>query len=320
MKKNLALIAFSICAILMGVAFAGDVSAQTKNTCASSKPDIANVPQGSATVVINEVYGGSETGGVYNADFIELYNLSASAVDISDWSVQYYTAGQVNLGAPTSTAHIPAATTLAAFSYYVIRVSPDNRAGAPLPCVAIDDSASFAETGMASEGGRLVLSSTGADLPDCATLSGLVIDRVAWGETPVVCNETANADQPTTSTSVQRRFLETDTDNNFADFNASSAPTPCQPFLAPTAARVNVGGRVSNSNGDGISRALIRMTDSAGVVRTAYTSSFGYYNFADVEVGQTVIFEVSHRRYDFSNSVRVVSVMDELATVDFFAL
>ena len=41
-------------------------------------------------VVISQVYGaGGGTGSVYNRDFVELFNRSASAVDLSGWSVQY---------------------------------------------------------------------------------------------------------------------------------------------------------------------------------------------------------------------------------------
>lgn len=207
MNKKFIVTAFCVLLILSVSAFVKTASAQTGGECSANKTisdrntDYVLAP--SVNIVINEIYGGSETGGIYNADFIELYNSSSTAVNISDYSVQYYTAGQVNLGAPTSTAHIPDATILQPFSYYVIRVSPDNRAGAPLPCVSLDDSASFAETGIDTAGGKLVLSSTGADLSDCNSTSNLVLDRVAWGVTPTVCSETANAAQSSGFSSVQ---------------------------------------------------------------------------------------------------------------------
>lgn len=323
MKMNFTLRALFAFAVIMSAAFLSNVSAQTERNCTSSKITNANElksysPGGSTTVVINEVYGGSETGGVYNADFIELYNLSAVPVDISDYSVQYYTAGQINGGAPTSTAHIPSATILAAFSYYVIRVSPADRAGAPLPCEDLNAAPSFAETGIASDGGKLVLTSNGVDLPDCTSALN-VLDRIGWGSLPMfVCNETNNAGQPSSSRSVQRKAFAMDTDDNAVDFKFLNAPTPCAPLLAPTAAKVNVGGRVTNANGLGISKALITMI-SAGVVRTAYTAPFGYYNFDDVEVGQTLIIEVSHKHYAFKQPTQVIFLTEELTLVDFTA-
>ena len=46
--------------------------------------------QSSSSVVINEVYcGGGNSGAVYKADFIKLYNNSNQSVDLSGWSVQY---------------------------------------------------------------------------------------------------------------------------------------------------------------------------------------------------------------------------------------
>src|SRR5450759_3830846 len=47
----------------------------------------------SANVVISEVYGGGgNTGAIWKNDFVELYNRSDAAVDVSGWVVQYYSA------------------------------------------------------------------------------------------------------------------------------------------------------------------------------------------------------------------------------------
>ena len=89
--------------------------------------------------------------------------------------------------------------------------------------------------------------------------------------------------------------------------------------LAPTAAMVNVGGRVTTVRGRGISRALITMTDGAGVFRKTYTSNSGSYNFADVEVGQTLILDIKAKRYNFTEPTRVISLNEELTTLDFTA-
>lgn len=86
---------------------------------------------------------------------------------------------------------------------------------------------------------------------------------------------------------------------------------------APTAAPVSVSGRVGLAFGRGISSALVTLTDQNGTVRTARTSSFGYYRFDGVEAGHTYIFSVSHKRYEFSP--RVLTVTEELNNVDFTA-
>jgi hypothetical protein len=87
----------------------------------------------------------------------------------------------------------------------------------------------------------------------------------------------------------------------------------------PSAAMTNVSGRVTTANGRGISRALVRMTDSSGVVRAVYTTPFGYYRFQDVEVGQTLILEVKAKAYNFTEPTKVVSLNEELAAIDFIA-
>lgn len=322
MKKTFTLNGVFAFTIIMSMISAVIVSAQTGRNFASDKIDAADAPQSSSTVVINEVYGNSEaTDSAYNADFIELYNLSDTPVNISDYSVQYYTSGQINAGAPTHTAHIPSGTMLAGKSYYVIRVSPIRATGAPLPCAALDDSASFAETGIAPDGGKLVLSSTGADLANC-TQALNVVDRVGYGLTPaipVICNETANAGQMSATASIQRKAGALDTDNNNADFMAGMAPTPCQQLLAPLAATVDVGGRVMDAYGRGIAKAFIRMMDGTGVVRTAYSTVSGSYKFADVEVGQTLILDATAKHYNFTEPTRVLSLNEESMTINFTA-
>ena len=83
----------------------------------------------------------------------------------------------------------------------------------------------------------------------------------------------------------------------------------------PTAAGVTVSGRVVTPDGRGLKNARVTIVDSEGVARTATTSSFGYYSFEDVEVGQSYVIGVSSRRYRFAS--RLVNVSDPLADVDF---
>lgn len=87
--------------------------------------------------------------------------------------------------------------------------------------------------------------------------------------------------------------------------------------LIPSAANVTVAGRVVTSDGMGIMRARVIMTDSEGSARSAVTNSFGYYRFDDVEVGQTLVFNVFSKQYQFSP--RVVSLTDSIADLDFTA-
>jgi hypothetical protein len=60
------------------------------------------------------------------------------------------------------------------------------------------------------------------------------------------------------------------------------------------------------------------MTDANGVVRTATTSSFGFYRFEGVTVGESYVMGVSSRNYRFTP--RVVQVFDSLTDIDFVGL
>ena len=86
--------------------------------------------------------------------------------------------------------------------------------------------------------------------------------------------------------------------------------------FAPTAASVSVSGRITDGK-RGISNAVIYLTDANGNTQATRTSSFGYYRFDDIEVGQNVIIQVSARRYSFAP--QVVTVNEELANLNFTA-
>ncbi|MGH9947086.1 MAG: carboxypeptidase regulatory-like domain-containing protein, partial [Pyrinomonadaceae bacterium] len=89
--------------------------------------------------------------------------------------------------------------------------------------------------------------------------------------------------------------------------------------LAPTAAAVNITGRVLTAEGRGIRNAILTLTDQHGNVRRAITSSFGYYRFFDVMAGEAYILSIRSKRYRFEPSAVVVSVNDEVTNLDFVA-
>jgi hypothetical protein len=90
--------------------------------------------------------------------------------------------------------------------------------------------------------------------------------------------------------------------------------------LAPTAATVSVRGRVATSGGIGISQALVSIIGTKGETRAVLTDQSGYYLFDAAEAGQTYIVTVSRKRYQFSPSTQIVSVSEDLNSVDFVAL
>jgi YVTN family beta-propeller protein len=88
-------------------------------------------------------------------------------------------------------------------------------------------------------------------------------------------------------------------------------------IVGPTAAGVSVSGRVLTAASVGLSNATVTMVDRTGTTRTARTSSFGYYRFDDVRSGETYVFGVISKRYQFEP--RLVSVFDALTGFDFIS-
>ncbi|HEX8566853.1 MAG TPA: metallophosphoesterase [Pyrinomonadaceae bacterium] len=90
--------------------------------------------------------------------------------------------------------------------------------------------------------------------------------------------------------------------------------------ISPTAALVAVGGRVvAPAPGNrGIGGAVVTITNSSGEIRRAISNQFGFYQFADVRVGQNYGFSVKHKRYQFEP--RVLTINEELKNINLTAL
>ena len=97
----------------------------------------------------------------------------------------------------------------------------------------------------------------------------------------------------------------------------SLSPFVVAQHLAPTAASVSVGGRVSEAKGNPISRAWVSITNTNGETHSAMTNSFGYYRFNEVPVGQTYVISVRHKIYQFNS--QVLTIFEEIRDADFTA-
>ena len=162
---------------------------------------------------ISQVYGGGgDSGATYTNDFIEIFNSSNSAFDLTGWSVQF----------TTSTGSIwqitPLTGTIPASGYYLIQEGAGGGGTTPLPTP--DEIGSI----------YLVPSNFKVALVDSTTaLSGTcptgVVDFVGTG-TAACFEGTAAAPNPSITLAIVRKEGGcTDTDNNSADFDAL-APTP----------------------------------------------------------------------------------------------
>jgi predicted extracellular nuclease len=179
----------------------------------------------SSPVVISEVYGGGgNSGATLTHDFIELYNNSDQAVDLSTWSVQYAGTGGTATWQQTNLAgFIDPRTT------YLVQ---EARGGGGTTALPPPDATGTIPMG--GTGGRVALVKN-QTLLVCGTVcasTAPVVDFVGYGAAPDFAGSGATT-APTNSTSVQR-FPEafTNTGNNAADFTVA-APTPKAPPVPP---------------------------------------------------------------------------------------
>ena len=92
-------------------------------------------------------------------------------------------------------------------------------------------------------------------------------------------------------------------------------------FVAPVAANASVSGRVSAANGYGIRNAVIEVAGgNLTEPRYVRTSSFGYYQVDDLEVGETYVLTVQSKRFVFANPSIVLTVQENVGEVNFEAI
>lgn len=88
--------------------------------------------------------------------------------------------------------------------------------------------------------------------------------------------------------------------------------------MIPMATSVSVGGQILLSNGLGIDNAVV--TISGGNLPAPITqraSSFGFYNFADLQPGQTYTVTVNVRRYTFAQTSQTVTPNSNVSNLNF---
>ena len=88
--------------------------------------------------------------------------------------------------------------------------------------------------------------------------------------------------------------------------------------VAPPVVNVSVSGRVVTPDGRGLRNAIVAITDSLGVRRTATTSSFGLYSFNNVLTGQMYVLGVTSKRYRFA--AQTLQINNTLTDVNFVGL
>ena len=148
--------------------------------------------------------------------------------------------------------------------------------------------------------------------PGAGTRTGTVTFR--RNGSPICSNVPINASGQATCTlsfSLAGNYNITVVYSGDGNFNASTSPTFVQQVVGPTAAPVDVTGRVfSQETGMAVYNARVEMVDSSGQTRVAITNPFGYFRFTEVPSGATYTFTVSAKAYQTQSIVR--SITDEI--------
>ncbi len=225
----------------------------------------------SSTVVISQVYtAGGNSGATYNADYVELFNLSGAAVNITGWALQYFSATASATSTPVISP-VQGSVILQPGQRYLIQATPGT-VGAALPSTADQTSSNLA---MGAAAGRIYVTNSTAALSNASGCPTSYVDFVGYGST-ANCYETARATAPTVSQAIARTNACVDADNNATEFaltsaaarNSSATPTPCgatvisAAFVTP--ASVNAG-----------QSTLLTATGTQGLTVTADLSSLG---------------------------------------------
>jgi hypothetical protein len=175
----------------------------------------------SSTVVISQVYGGGgNTGADYINDFVELFNRSSSAVDLTGWSVQYASATDSGGGFTNVT---PLSGSIAGGGYYLVRMAPGTGGTLSLPTPD-----AIGTTMMGASAGRVALTNSTTPIATVCN-DASVQDLVGYGAL-AVCYEGDMSLGPTgdlgnTLAAIRRQGGCQDTNQNKLDFDIG-APTP----------------------------------------------------------------------------------------------
>ena len=282
----------------------------TATTCAGAGLT-AVAPQANAAanhLIINEVYGGGgNSGATYTHDFVELHNPTDTAIDLTGWTVEYYSKAG-NLGKTCTLSG-----SVAAGSSYLVQQAPGNGGTKALP--APDATCTAAMSG--TDGSV-----------DLTTADGTVVDRVGYGSAGRFEGTAAAPTLSNTTSASRANFV--DTDDNRADFT-TGAPSPTnsgsatdpepepepEPTLTPIAAIQGTGattplmGQKVITQGvvtaayptGGFNGIYIQTPGTGGTAKSMGDASDGIFVYSswaarNVEIGQCVRVEGTAGEYN----------------------
>jgi predicted extracellular nuclease len=171
-------------------------------------------PPVAADLVISQVYGGGgNSGATFTHDFIEIFNQGSTTVNLSGWSVQYFSATGTGTWMVT-----PLSGSIAPGGYYLVQGAQGAGGTTPLP--APDTIGTIA---MSATAGKVALLSSTSPLSGvCPTC---LVDLVGYGGANCFEGAGPTAATSNTTAALRKRGGCFDSDNNNIDFSIGS-PNP----------------------------------------------------------------------------------------------
>lgn len=219
----------------------------------------------SPDLVVSQVYaGGGNSGATYANDFVELFNRSSSAVDLSGWSLQYATASG------TSWQVTALDGSLAPGHHYLVALASGGANGATLPAADATGTSN-----LAASGGKIALVhdaaalSCGATAGSCSAV-GVVRDLVGYGSATDFEGAAAPALSSTAAAFRGSNGCD-DTDANGADFTTDT-PAPRTTSSATTTCS---GAPPPSGSASGAASVALDLQSALSIALEKPTLSFG---------------------------------------------
>jgi predicted extracellular nuclease len=215
----------------------------------------------SADIVISQVYGGGgNAGATYRNDFIELFNLGPSTVNLTGWSVQYAASTGTNWSKTDLSGWIQPGR------YYLVQEAAGAGGTTNLPTAH-----AIGSIAMALGAGKVVLLNTNV-LTTAGTVcpsGSSVIDVVGYGPATTCAETSPTAATSNTTAALRKSAGAQDTDNNSADFTVGApAPRATADYRISVASTTPSGANVPLNTNIGIT-----FSEQAAVSGTWFTIS-----------------------------------------------
>jgi hypothetical protein len=202
----------------------------------------------SNAVRISQVYGGGGTLSGYtawNADYVELFNLGPTPVDLSGWALEYGTPSGAYATSANNLFVFPDGASIAPCSYLLVAME-EGLSGFPLP-VTPDYSGTLQ---FSTTSGKVALFNTSVPNVTCGAIDpSNLVDKVSYGSAN--CPETASVGPLSIALVAVRNGDGTvDTDDNSSDFTRveyaepRSSQSPANGECLAVPARPSTWGKV----------------------------------------------------------------------------